>query len=65
LRDEPGQGQTLIHDSEFMRDVVFNYLLIAAEESPAAARIKRHMDNAVNFGNRLLEHLPGQRDVQE
>ncbi len=65
LRDTPGKGQTLIHDSAFMREVVLNYFLVAAEESPAAARIKRQMDSAVNFGNRLLKHLPGNRDAQD
>jgi hypothetical protein len=59
LRGSEGEGQTLLHDKRFMTEVALRYLWIAAEKSPAAAKVKQTVDNAQVFGSRVLEHIPG------
>jgi hypothetical protein len=59
LRDQNGEGQTLLHDDQFMREVVLHYIWVAAKESEAAARINQSVENAKAFGAKMVQNLSG------
>jgi hypothetical protein len=58
LRDgEP--GQSLLNDHSFMTEMAFYGLVIAAEQSEAADKVRQYMESARLFGERIMDHLPG------
>lgn len=59
LRDSKGEGQTLLHDKQFLTEVVLRYIWLSAENSEAAAKVKQTVENAQAFGTRILQHIPG------
>lgn len=59
VRDHPGESPSLVHDPEFQREVVFQYLAVAAKKSPAAAKLNAAIIGAEGMARAMLEHVPG------
>jgi tetratricopeptide (TPR) repeat protein len=59
LRDEPGKSDTLLHDDDFVHELMLHYLAEAAKRSKPAAYLERSIAAARSFSKSILELLPG------
>ena len=59
LRDDEGEAEPLLTDKRFMCEVALHYIGEAAKQSEAAESLQQSVAAAKQFGNNMLEHLPG------
>jgi tetratricopeptide (TPR) repeat protein len=64
LRDHPGQGQTLLHDDDFVRQLMLHYLSEAAKRSKPAEYLERSVNAARSLASRVTDRLPGAKAEQ-
>ena len=64
LRDRPGEGQTLLHDDDFVRDLMLHYLAGAAKRSKPAEYLQQSVTVARSLADRVLEQLPGAKGTE-
>jgi hypothetical protein len=59
LRDNPGKGETLLHDHAFIAELLLDYLAIAAKESETARVLQQYVVSARELSQKVLAQFPG------